>query len=115
MSNPNNPSNRSDLLELAKVLVLAQSFEVRHRFRVVETVLVVDFTVASQLAKLSRNDTRRRQLSCPVERGRKYVKKTGHLYSALCMRYSSLTPMSHVQLFRATLSRNSCSATKLHV
>jgi len=36
----------ADLFELAEVLVFAQSFEVRHRLGVVETVLVVDFTVA---------------------------------------------------------------------
>ena len=47
-------SNRSDLFEFAEVVVFAQSFEVRHRLGVVEAVLVVDFTVACQLTKLSR-------------------------------------------------------------
>ena len=40
------------LLELGELVGLAQLFEVRHRLGVVETVLVVDFTVTRQLTKL---------------------------------------------------------------
>jgi len=47
----------ADLFELTKVFVFAEAFEVRHCLGVVEAVLVVDFSVASQLTKLTHTHT----------------------------------------------------------
>jgi len=40
------------LLELDEFVSFAQLFQIRHRLRVVQTVFVIHFTVARQLAKL---------------------------------------------------------------